>query len=97
MASCRCKHIIAISRSGIKGKSARDLTAELASRNVKLAVYACDVGDLHQLEEVLSRCATEMPSIRGVIQSAMVIEVSVMIKAFLLGTGLWTNINPRTQ
>ncbi len=82
MASCGCKHIIVISRSGIKSKSARDLTAELASRDVKLAAYACDIGDLHQLDEVLSRCAREMPLIRGVIQSAMVIEVSVLIKPF---------------
>ena len=75
MASCKCKHIVVFSRSGMGGKNARSLAAELASSGVKLAVYACDVGDLYQLEQVLSRCEKEMPPIRGVIQAAMVIKV----------------------
>ena len=87
MARFKCKHIIVISRSGMEGKNARSLTAELASLDVKLAVYTCDVGDLHQLEQTLSRCEKEMPPVRGVIQSAMVIEVRAFIRAFLLGTG----------
>ena len=85
MASCKCKHIIVISRSGMEGKNARALIAELASLNVKLAVYACDVGNLQQLGQTLSQCEKEMPPVRGVIQSAMVIEVSLCIRRSLLG------------
>ena len=97
IASCKCKHIIVISRSGMEGKNARSLVTELASLDVKLAVYAFDVGSLHQLEQTLSRCAKEMPPVRGVIQSAMVIEVRFSVKTLLRGTSLSTNINPRTQ
>ena len=86
-----------ISRSGIEGKNARSLIAELASLDVRLAVYACDVGDLHQLEQTLSQCAKEMPPVRGIIQSAMVIEVRFSLKTLLLGTSLQTNIKSRTQ
>lgn len=81
----------------MEGKNARSLVAELASLDVKLAFYACDVGSLHQLEQTLSRCAKEMPPVRGVIQSAMVIEVRFSVKTLLLGTSLSTDINPRTQ
>lgn len=84
MATCKCKHIIVISRSGMEGKNVRSLIAELASLDVKLVVYPCDVGNLHQLEQTLIRCATEMPPIRGVIQSAMVIEVWSSFKNLLL-------------
>ena len=87
MASCQCKHIIVVSRSGMGGKNARSLTAELASLGVKLAVYACDVGDLHQLEQTLSRCEKEMPPIRGVIQAAMVIEVRIPMGQLLRELG----------
>lgn len=81
----------------MEGKNARSLIAELAGLDVKLAVYACDVGNLHQLEQTLSRCAKEMPPIRGVIQSAMVIEVRLSVETLLLGTTLETKINHRTQ
>ena len=67
----------------MESKNSRSLTAELASLNVKLAVYACDVGDYHQLEQTFRQCEKEMPPVRGVIQSAMVIEVRAFIKAFL--------------
>lgn len=70
----------------MEGRNARSLIAELASLDVKLVVYACDVSNLHQLEQTLSRCAKEMPPVRGLIQSAMVIEVRVFVKPLLLGT-----------
>ena len=75
MASRKCKHIAVLSRSGLKSKDAVSLKEELESLGVKLVGYACDVGNLEQLREVLRRCAEEMPPFRGVIQSAMVIKV----------------------
>ena len=75
LARCKCKHIIVISRSGMKGKNASSLISELTSLDVKLVAYACDIGNLHQLEQTLSRCAKKIPPVRGVIQSAIIIEV----------------------
>ena len=76
MANRKCKNIILLSRSGMKNQSAQTLKDELEEMGVKLAVYACDVSNLEQLKQVLMLCAKEMPPIRGVIQSAMVIRVS---------------------
>ena len=77
MASRNCKHIVVLSRSGLKSKNAITLKEELESLGVKLVGYACDVGNLEQLQVTLRRCAEEMPPFRGVIQSAMVIRVSL--------------------
>ena len=77
MASRKCKHIVVLSRSGLKSQNAMILKGELESLGVKLVCYACDVANLKQLETTLKQCAEEMPPVRGVIQSAMVIKVSV--------------------
>ncbi len=53
------------------------LKEELECLGVKLVGYACDVANLKQLETTLKQCAEEMPPVRGLIQSAMVIKVSV--------------------
>lgn len=53
------------------------LKEELESLGVKLVGYACDVANLKHLETTLKQCAKEMPPVRGVIQSAMVIRVSL--------------------
>ena len=61
----------------MKSQNAVILKEELESVGVKLVCYACDVGNLKQLEKTLRRCAEEMPPFRGVVHSAMVIRVSV--------------------
>ncbi|KAL8735751.1 MAG: hypothetical protein Q9166_000614 [cf. Caloplaca sp. 2 TL-2023] len=76
MASRDCKNIILLSRSGMKSAHAASVKYELDSKGVKLAVYECDVSDRLQLDSVLSLCTKEMPQIKGVIHSAMVIRVS---------------------
>lgn len=60
----------------MKSAHAASVKSELESKGVKLSIYECDVGDRKQLENVLSLCSKEMPPIRGVIHSAMVIRVS---------------------
>lgn len=77
MASRKCKHIVVLSRSGLKSQIAVILKEEFESLGVKLVGSACDVGDLKQLEKTLRQCAEEMPPFRGVIHSAMVIRVSL--------------------
>lgn len=77
MTSLKAKNIIVISRSGMKSQSAVSLGKELQQAGVRLTAYACDVSDADQLDQVLKLCAKEMPPIRGVIHSAMVLKVSV--------------------
>ena len=76
MARKGCKNIIVISRSGIQSVGAQSLVDELATLDVKLQVYACNVSKAEELSQTLQFCISEMPPIRGVIQSAMVIKVS---------------------
>ena len=75
MASKNCKNIVLVSRSGMKGSGAQSLMDDLAALNVKLKVYACDVSIEEELSQTLKLCSEEMPPVRGIIQSAMVIKV----------------------
>lgn len=68
------KNIIVISRSG-STKDNFTFAAEMKLSGVNFAVYRCDIADGDQLAHVLSRCANEMPRIRGVLHSAMVLKV----------------------
>lgn len=90
MARKKCKNIVLISRSGMKGSEAQSVVAKLETLGVRLKVCACDVSNAEELEQTLKLCVKEMPPIRGVIQSAMVIKVSgngpSFMKAFSLIT-----------
>ncbi|KAL8919077.1 MAG: hypothetical protein Q9208_006961 [Pyrenodesmia sp. 3 TL-2023] len=75
-----CKNLIVLSRSGMKSTHAQSIKDELEGDGVKLAIHACDVGDAEQLQSVLNLCSNDMPPIRGVIQSAMVIRDNIIDK-----------------
>ena len=76
MARRKCKNIVLISRSGMQSPDAQSLLDEFARLEVRLKVYACDVSNAEDLNQTLNLCFRDMPPIRGVIQSAMVIRVS---------------------
>lgn len=71
------RHLVFVSRSGPASKNAISLTQELAKMGVKTAIYAADVSDKTAMANMLAQCAAEMPPIRGVIQSAAVLEDSI--------------------
>ena len=60
----------------MKSMYAASLRGELERIGIKLAVYECDVSDRAHLDSVLELCSREMPPVKGIIQSAMVIRVS---------------------
>lgn len=70
-------HLAFVSRSGPASKNAASLTHELADMGVKTAIYAADVSDETAMANMMAQCAAEMPPIRGVIQSAAVLEDSI--------------------
>ncbi|KAI1100340.1 putative polyketide synthase [Jackrogersella minutella] len=75
MAESGAKHILLLSRSGATKASVRDLLSRLARKGVKADAWACDVSDESQLLKCLDRCKSEnWPTIRGVIQGAMVLR-----------------------
>ena len=75
MASLKAKNIIVISRSGLNNEPSSAFAAEMRLAGVNFAVYQSNIADAEQLAAVISRCKKEMPRIRGVIQSAMVLKV----------------------
>ena len=58
------------------------MAKEIQQAGVRLMAYACDVSDLQRLDQVLGFCAKEKLPIRGVIQAAMVLRVS--LPAFII-------------
>ncbi|KAH8819280.1 putative polyketide synthase [Xylogone sp. PMI_703] len=71
------RNIAIISRSGPASVAAKPLIEEMAPQGVSIRMYACDVSDMPGLAAVIHQCAAEMPPIRGVIQSAAVLEDSI--------------------
>jgi short-subunit dehydrogenase len=79
------RNIIVISRSASSQEKAAPFLTEMEKNGCRVKVAACDITDEHQLAEVLKACSHELPPIRGVIQAAMVLEVSVAIMVCILG------------
>lgn len=78
MANHGAINIVFISRSGLQKAKAQELVKELSDCGVKATVFACDICDIGALQEVFQDCANTLPPIRGVIQAAMVVEVSIV-------------------
>ncbi|KAH8817121.1 putative polyketide synthase [Xylogone sp. PMI_703] len=68
------KHLIFISRSGAQKLEAKQTLEILKESGSQTAVHACDISDANALKMVLDSCSQIMPPIRGVIQSAMVLQ-----------------------
>ncbi|KAL2821421.1 hypothetical protein BDW59DRAFT_181186, partial [Aspergillus cavernicola] len=70
-------HLAVVSRSGPKSITADSFTNELAALGVKVRLYTADVSDEAAMRNVLLKCAAEMPSIRGVLQCAAVLDDAI--------------------
>ena len=71
------KSIILISRSGMDATGAVETIEALSRPGVVVTVRKCDVAKKEDLEAILHECVQTLPPIRGVIQSAMVLKVSL--------------------
>ncbi|KAJ5087235.1 polyketide synthase [Penicillium angulare] len=89
------RNIACISRSGNDSPLAPALRQELSDKGVRVEIYACDVSDERGMKRVLSQCAEEMPPIRGVVQSAVVLNDALFENMTL---EQWNNgIRPKVQ
>ena len=70
------RNLIFVNRSGLSRQEARDSVEAHENQGAKVSVSACDVSDSEQLSQVVSESSSEMPPIRGVIHTAMVLRVS---------------------
>ena len=78
------KYLIFANRSGVARQEALDTVATLRERGAKVDVHSCDVSSASSLNQLLTKSSKTMPPIRGVIQGAMVLRVSI-IPTTLLG------------
>ncbi|KAL4936566.1 hypothetical protein BDV06DRAFT_227771 [Aspergillus oleicola] len=71
------RHLAIISRSGPASKNGDIFTQRLASRGVKVGLYAADASDQTAMRKALAQCAVELPPLGGVIQSAAVLDDAI--------------------
>lgn len=70
-------HILLLTRSGSNGNPERlRMIEELEAQGVNLRYGICDITDLGSVQKTIKEAASNMPSIKGCFQAAMVIQVS---------------------
>ena len=77
MASHGAKNILILSRRVLDHDSQRMVETSLASYGVKVHIMVCDIGDSKKVQEVVARCRETMPPVKGIIQAAMALQVSL--------------------
>ena len=76
MADHGAKNLVILSRSANTQKADTFVT-EMEKLGCKTKAIGCDISDALQLNKSLNLCLQEMPQIRGVVQGAMVLQVSM--------------------
>jgi enoyl-[acyl-carrier-protein] reductase (NADH) len=76
MAERGAKNIVTFSRSGTMNEQVLSLIESAKELGTTVYVKKCDVSDEDQLKQVISELKDKLPPIRGIVQSAMILEVS---------------------
>lgn len=77
MADRGAKNLVLLSRYGPTSEEASQCVAKLQAQGVRVEIPQCDIADFKSLELVLNCIRRTMPLIKGCIQSAMVLRVSL--------------------
>jgi len=72
-----CKHIVTMSRTGLKSSTAQSLVKEMQANGTSLHILECDVSDAKSVKSSLDDIKASAPPIRGIIQAAMVLQDSI--------------------
>ena len=70
------KNLILLSRSAASQSNSQAFVKELIDAGCKTAIKNCDIANEDDLSRVMDECYTEVPAVKGVIQAAMVLNVS---------------------
>lgn len=68
-------HIILLSRSSEANAKVKDLTGKLEQLGTNVYLRQCDVAKQSDVEKIVAECMHDVPPIRGIIHSAMVLNV----------------------
>ena len=77
MARRGAKHIITMSRTGLKSAATQSLVKEMQAHGTSLHVLECDASNAASVKTSLDEIETSTPPIRGIIQAAMVLRDSM--------------------
>lgn len=77
MADKGAKNIIVMSRSAGSSNKSHEVVDEMRKLGVKLLPVSCDVSDPLALSQAVEESGKAMPPVRGVVQAAMVLSVSI--------------------
>ena len=81
MAAHGAKNLIVLSRSASSSNKTGTLVAELQEVGCRAMPVSCDVADEADLTKALRKCKEEgLPPVRGIVQAAMVLQVSLFIR-----------------
>ena len=70
------RNLALVSRSGgVNNEKLGGLMARAEAYNATIAVHQCDVGNADDVKTLVGRISQEMPAIKGVVHSAMVLHV----------------------
>ncbi|RYO75255.1 hypothetical protein DL764_010541 [Monosporascus ibericus] len=74
MARQGARHLVLLSRSGVKSDAAKALVTKLEADGVSIYAPSCDVSEEKEISSVIEHVEASMPAIKGCIHGAMVIE-----------------------
>lgn len=69
------KHLILVSRHGVKTRTANELVAKLTNDGAYVYAPECDVSDSDAVKSMVHHARINMPPIKGCIQGSMIVEV----------------------
>jgi len=69
------KNIVIVSRSDKVSEKVATVIADAKEQGATVAVHRCDVADRHDVDRLVKEVSAGMPTIRGMIHSAMVLDV----------------------
>lgn len=76
MAAHGAGHIILLSRRTLYLEKLDSMIRELELLGAKVHIVTCDIGDFSAVTSCINQCGNQLPRLRGVIQAAMVLQVS---------------------
>ena len=79
MVSRGAKFLILLSSSAKQSYEIDTFLTDIRAAGVTLAVPVCDISDSALLSIVIGECRQTMPPIKGCVQAAMVLKVSVAL------------------
>ncbi|MCG8337755.1 MAG: thioester reductase domain-containing protein, partial [Proteobacteria bacterium] len=72
------KYLILIGRSGVHTQDVKDTLEEMEQQGVTLAIIEADITKKNELNTALNNCFEHFPPVKGVIHSAMVLDIAII-------------------